>query len=174
MGRNRHGSLDQGNPPQSPAVAAGLRAACCSSLEKLKPEIAHAAFRAFGARHRAAGRAAQPRDRVRGRQDRRYRRRPAQCHARQPDRTGHRADRIACRSIHAGEGVRSPARSSPTRCSCWACRFCSAASSTTRRSSAGPPPGSRRPCFFWRRSRCWFRRRSPSPIPRRYRRSPRT
>ena len=56
---------------------------------------AHAAVRAVGAGHRAAGRAAQSRHRIGRGQDRRRGRRPAQRHARQPDRTGHRARR-AC------------------------------------------------------------------------------
>ena len=47
----------------------------------------------------------------------------AQCHARQPDGAGHCAYRLARRAVHAGEGVASPARLSPTRCSCLARRL---------------------------------------------------
>ena len=66
--------------------------------------VARAAVRALGAGHRPARGAAQPRHRVGRRQDRRLGRRPAQCDARQPDRTGDRAHRARRRPISAGEG----------------------------------------------------------------------
>ena len=47
-----------------------------------------------------------------------------------------------------------PARSSPTRCSCWALRFCLAGSSTMSRNSTGSAPAFRRACCSWPRSRC--------------------
>ncbi len=49
---------------------------------------------------------------------------------------------------------RSPARSSPTRCSCWARRSCSAGSSTTCRSSTASARACRPACCSWPRSRC--------------------
>ena len=75
------------------------------AAQSLQARGAHAAVRALGPGHRAPGGAAQPRHRVGGGQDRRCGRRIAQRHAGQPDRTGHRADRVARRAIHAGEGV---------------------------------------------------------------------
>ena len=75
------------------------------AAETAQARSAHAAVRAVRAGHRAAGGAAESRHRIRGGQDRRCGRRPAQRHAGQPDRTGHRAHRPARRAIHAGEGV---------------------------------------------------------------------
>ena len=66
---------------------------------------AHAALRPVRSGHRPVDRAAEPRHRVGGRQDRRCDRWPAERHARQPGGTGHRAGRLARRAIHAGEGV---------------------------------------------------------------------
>ena len=94
----------EGNPAPAAAVAARVRA---DRVRRRAPatRLAHLALRAVGAGDRAAGRAAQPRDRVGGREDRRRRRRPAQRDARQPDRTGDRAHRAEGRRVHAGQGI---------------------------------------------------------------------
>ena len=66
---------------------------------------AHAALRAVRPGHRPARGAAEPRHRVRGVEDGRRGRGPAERDARQPDRAGHRAHGPARRAVHAGEGV---------------------------------------------------------------------
>ena len=96
--------LVERNPSQPAALAAGLRARGVRSREA-QARSAHAALRAVRPGHRAAGGAAESRHRIRGGQDGRCGRRPAQRHAGKPDRTGHRAHRLARRAIHAGEGV---------------------------------------------------------------------
>ena len=67
---------------------------------------------------------------------------------------------IALAALRAGEyalvtSVASPARSSPTRCSCLVRRCCSVGSSITCRSSTGSTPGFRPGCSSWPRWRCW-------------------
>ena len=57
------------------------------AAHKLKPEAHTLAFCAVRPGHRAAGRAAESRHRIRGGQDGRYGRWSAQRHARKPDRT---------------------------------------------------------------------------------------
>ena len=102
--RTDHEATAQRNSAQQAALAAGLRARGVRG-PAAHARRAHAALRPVRPGHRAAGRAAESRHRIRGGQDRRCGRRPAQCHARQPDGTGDRADRLARRAIHAGEGV---------------------------------------------------------------------
>ena len=99
-----HESIAQGNPAQSSAMAAGVRAGAVRRA-KHQAGSAHAALRTVCPRHRSARRAAQPRHGICGGQDRRHRWRPAQRHARKPDRTRHRADRAARRAIYACEGI---------------------------------------------------------------------
>ena len=92
------------DPPQSPALATGV---CAGAVGGSQAQAggAHAALCAVRPGHRPARRVAQSRHRIRGGQDRRHGRRPAQRHARKPDRTSHRADRVARRATYPGEGI---------------------------------------------------------------------
>ena len=115
---------------------------------------AHAAVRAVRAGHRAAGGAAESRHRIGGGQDGRCGRRPAQRHAGKPDRTGHRARRLARRAIHAGEGVHR--RRDCHQHAVHAGRVVSARRAQVPRAGIQPGqrPRCRRACSSWPRSRC--------------------
>ena len=99
-----HEPAAQRNPSQPAALAAGV-CSCRIRHPEAHARSAHAALPALGPGHRPAGRTPESCHRIRGRQNRRCGRRPAQRHAGEPDRAGHRGHRRARRAIPAGEGL---------------------------------------------------------------------